>query len=69
MRSPILQFFLFILGVSFNLALDTVYKRGRSSKTFLEEGLEFVLGEGVDSVLFFYYLMLLLSEFDSISEE
>lgn len=46
-RNLILYFFLLILEVLFNLALDTVYKCNRFSKTLLEKGFEFVLEEGL----------------------
>lgn len=43
MESPILHFFLLILGVLFNLAPDVVYKHDRFFKVLLKKDLEFIL--------------------------
>lgn len=43
MRSLILHFFLLILRVLFNFALDAIYKCGEYSKTLLKKKLKFVL--------------------------
>ena len=52
-RSPILHFFLMILGVLFNSAPDAVYKRGWFSETLSMKDLKFVPSERVNPVLFF----------------
>ena len=51
-KSPILHFFLLILGILFNLAPDAVYKRGGFSEALSEKDLEFILSERVDPGLF-----------------
>lgn len=69
MKRSILYFFLLILKVSFYLASNIIYERGILFKTLSEKSLEFVLSEGVNSVLFLLCLMLLLFEVDSIGEK
>lgn len=53
MRGLILYFFLLILGVLFNFALDIVYKYDRFSETLLKKGFKFVSGNKISLVLFF----------------
>lgn len=53
MKSPILYFFLLILSVLYNLALDAVYKYDRFSKPLSKKGIKFILDKKVDLVIFF----------------
>ena len=69
MRSPILYFFLLVLGVSFDFTPDIINKRDKFSKTLSEECLEFVPSEGSDSVLLNLSFVLLPAEVDFISEK
>lgn len=48
-----MHFFLLILEVLFNSALDIIYKCSGFSKTLLEKGFEFVSGDEIGPVLFF----------------
>lgn len=48
-----MYFFLLILKIFFNLALNAIYKYGKFSKVLLEESLKFILDKKVDLVLFF----------------
>lgn len=52
MKSSILHFFLLIVEVLFNSALDVIYKRNRFSEALLKKNLEFFLSKGVNLVLF-----------------
>ena len=68
-RSPVLYFFLLVLGVPFNLTPDAVYERGRFSETFSEKRRKFVPCEGDGPVSFNTSLVLLPADVDPISEE
>lgn len=59
MKNPVLNFFLLILKIFFNLTSDVIYKNRRLLKTFLEKNFKFVLYEGGNSVLFNLSLVLL----------
>lgn len=69
MKSSILYFFLLILRVPFNLALDIIYKHNIFSKTLLKKGLEFDSNRKNGLIIFLLYFILLLSKINPISKE
>lgn len=69
MESPILNFFLLILRIPFNLSQDIGYKVGRFFKILLEKSLEFVSNKKDGTVTFNLGLILFLAEVDLISEK
>lgn len=69
MKRLILHFFILILGVLFDLALDTVYKHSRLFKTLLEKSFKFISDEGVNFISFLLCFVLLLSKVDPISKK
>lgn len=66
---PILYFFLFVFGISFDLTPNAIHVRGRLAETFLEKGLEFVLFEVIVPFSPDPSLMLLPAKVDLIAEE
>lgn len=68
MKKLILHFFLLVLGVLFNFARNAIYKYSEFSKTLLQKNLEFIPGDEVAPVLFFYSLMLFSSKIDLITK-
>lgn len=69
MRILILDFFLLILGVLFNLTPDIVYKDSKFLKVFSQKSLKFVPSGGKGHVTFDPDFMLLSAEFDPIPEK
>lgn len=68
-KSPVLYFFLLVLGVSFDFTPNIVNKRSRFSETLLEECLEFVLSKKSNPIILNLSFMLLLAEVDPISKK
>lgn len=69
MRSPILNFFLLVLGVLFNFTTDIIHKYSRFSKSLPEKILKLILSEGSSLIIFDLGLVLLPMEVISIPEE
>lgn len=69
MRNLILNLFLLILRISFDLSPDANYKGGRFFKALSKKNLEFVLSRRDSTIAFNLSLVLLPAEFDFISEE
>lgn len=68
-RNPILDFFLLVLGVSFDVTLNVIHKHSRFSKALPEKSLEFVPNKESGPVTFDLGLMLFLAEINLILEE
>lgn len=68
-KSPILYFFLLILGILLNLGLDADYKQNRFSKTLLKKYFKFVLSKRNSTVAFDLDLVLLPAKIDSVVEK
>ena len=69
MKGLILYFFVLVLEISLNLNPDISHKQGRSSKTLLEEGFEFVSSKRYGIVAFNLRFVLLLAEVNPISKK
>ncbi len=69
MTSQILYFFLLVLGVFLNLALNIVHKQDEISKIFLEKSLKFFSSHRVCFFLFKTKLVLLSLKVDSLTKE
>lgn len=69
MRSLILNFFLLVLRISFDLSSNTGQKSGRFSETLLEKSIEFILNKGAGIVIFKMDLVLFPAKVDPISEK
>lgn len=69
MRSPIFDFFLLVLGVTFNLTSDVIHKRSGFSKVLSEKSLEFILSGESGPITFDSGLMLLPTEVDFLLEK
>lgn len=68
-KSLILHFFLLILEILFNPALDIFYKYNRFFKTLLKKGLELILNKGNSSISFLSGFILFLLKVDLILEK
>lgn len=69
MKNLILFFFLLILKVFLNLALDVIYKCNRFFKILLKKNLKLILGKKNSFFLFFLYFMLLLLKVNFITKK
>ena len=69
MRSPILYFFLQVLGIPLDLGPDISHKQGGFSETLLKEGLQFVPSREDGIVAFNLCFVLLPAEINPILEE
>lgn len=65
-KSPILNLFLFVLGISFNLSLDASYKGGEFSKVLLKKNLKFLPNRRDGTIIFNLSLLVLLIKVDYI---
>lgn len=69
MRSPVLYFFLLVLGVLFNLTLNVVHKYSRFLKSFSKKDLKLVLSKKSSLIIFDLGFMLLLVKADFFFEK
>lgn len=68
-KNLILNLFMFILRVLFDLITKDIYKYDRFFDTLLEISFEFILGRKSCFIPFFLYIILLLLQVNSILKE
>lgn len=68
-KSPVLYFFLLVLGVFFNFTLDAIHEGGRLAETLMKKSFEFVPNRKNSIVAFHLSFVLLPVIIDPFPEE